>query len=391
LIAPHLRIQPGQKALTPEQEAEARRFAEACIQAHLSTEPVDEPEAEALLRQAYAVVGLVPPQHIYWLDGPLQLVAVRSPVHVDASVRESVKNVAKSVWESVKNVPENVENIARAKMWDTLNPSEWDSVVGVVRDRVWVPRGENNVRKSVENIVGDSVNASVCTRVGARVCARVIDRKPTPIKASGAWAFVCECVGAYYDASWLACAQFFDCYLAPNALHALAHFNVQVSGYWLGKNTAVLVRRPARLSRDRQGRLHSATGKCIEYPDGWGFYAWHGVQVPERVILDPDRLTREDFHTESNVEVRRVIQERMGSRFVAELGGVVLDRGPRGTLYEVALPDDPERVARYVQVQDASTPRQYVLRVPPTIQTAAEAVAWSFQVGVEDYHPTQET
>ena len=57
----------------------------------------------------------------------------------------------------------------------------------------------------------------------------------------------------------------------------------------------------------------------------------------------------------------------------------------------MALPrDDPERVASYVQVQDASTERHYFLRVPPTIQTAAEAVAWTFQVTVKDYHPAQE-
>jgi hypothetical protein len=64
---------------------------------------------------------------------------------------------------------------------------------------------------------------------------------------------------------------------------------------------------------------------------------------------------------------------------------------PGGTLYEVALPGDPERVARYVQVQDASTERQYFLRVPPTIQTAAEAVAWSFGLSGQDYHPVQKT
>ena len=94
---------------------------------------------------------------------------------------------------------------------------------------------------------------------------------------------------------------------------------------------------------------------------------------------------------ERNLEARRVIQERMGSRFVWELEGKYIDGGPHGVLYEVELPGDPERVARYVQVQDASTARQYFLRVPPTIQTVAEAVAWSFQVGVKDYHPSQET
>src|SRR5262249_40177053 len=107
-----------------------------------------------------------------------------------------------------------------------------------------------------------------------------------------------------------------------------------------------VVRRPRLLSRDEQGHLHSATGKCLEYRDGWGFYAWHGVRVPERIILAPERLSREDFLNEGNVEVRRVIQERMGKRFVSELEGIVLDSSPRGMLYEVALPDDPERVAR---------------------------------------------
>jgi hypothetical protein len=198
-------------------------------------------------------------------------------------------------------------------------------------------------------------------------------------------------VRAYDAAPWLAVYQFFDAYLAPNELHALAHFNQLVSGHWLGEEEALIVRRPRVLCRDQARRLHSATGKCIEYHDGWGFYAWHGVQVPERVILSPEMLTREDFLSEKNVEVRRVIQERMGHRFVSAIGGVVLERSPRGTLYEVDLSDDPEGVAHYVQVQDASAERQYFLRVPPTIRTAAEAVAWTFQVGVEDYQPTDET
>jgi hypothetical protein len=98
------------------------------------------------------------------------------------------------------------------------------------------------------------------------------------------------------------------------------------------------------------------------------------------------------FLNERNLEVHRAMQERMGERFVSELGGQVIDASPRGMLYEVRLPeDDPERVACYVQVQDASTERCYFLRVPPTIQTAAEAVAWTFQVGVDDYCPAQET
>src|SRR5690348_8650553 len=45
----------SQQTLTPAQQAAAKtaadRFDEACIQAHLSTEPVDEQTAKAYLRQ----------------------------------------------------------------------------------------------------------------------------------------------------------------------------------------------------------------------------------------------------------------------------------------------------------------------------------------------------
>jgi hypothetical protein len=59
----------------------------------------------------------------------------------------------------------------------------------------------------------------------------------------------------------LACFRFFDEYLAPNALNALAYFNERVSGYWLGQEEALLVRRPRVLARDASGHLHHATGK----------------------------------------------------------------------------------------------------------------------------------
>ncbi|HLV98685.1 MAG TPA: hypothetical protein VKT82_08420 [Ktedonobacterales bacterium] len=360
MIPDHLRIQPGQQALTPEQEAEARRFAEERIQAQLSTEPVDEQEAGALLRQAYEVAGLAAPQRIQWVDGPLQLVAVLAPPSVRDSVSASVDAGALlSVGESVVN---SISASVRGRVEESVGESVEERVWSSVEESVWI-----SVRDSVSASVGDRVRDSVRDRV---------------------W----RSIWAYDNAPGLAFYHFFDVYLAPNALRALACFNERVSAYWLGEALAVIVRRPRVLARDQEGHLHNASGKCIGYHDGWGLYAWHGVLVPEQVILAPETLTREDFLNQRNLETRRVIQERMGSRFVPELGGIVLDSGPRGTLYEVRLPaDDPEGVARYVQVQDTSKERQYFLRVPPTIQTAAEAVAWSFGLSGEGYHPERET
>src|ERR1051326_4095066 len=360
MIPDQLRIQPGQEALTPEQEAEVKRFAEARIEAQLSTESVDESEAEQLLRQAYAVASLPLPTHIHWLDGPLQAVAALAPPSLEASTRTIVEaslggsfgtSIQTSLWANLKaslwaSIEADLGYSINHRVWNRIAARVWFAIGDLVKDSLW---------ESVDT-EKDFLWPSLHIR-GPDLWESVGVSLEESIQAS---------VKAYEDAATLANYRFLDAYLAPNGLHALAHFNEQVSGYWLGNETALLVRRPRVLVCDQQGRLHSETGKCVEFRDGWGFYAWHGVRVPERVILAPEQLTREDFLSEENVEVRRVIQERMGARFVTELGGQVIDTSPRGTLYEVELPaDDPERVARYVQVQDASTERQYFLRVPP--------------------------
>ncbi len=402
-----LRLYPGQETLTPAQQAEAKRFAAERIAAQLSTEPVDEPETEQLLRQAYVVDGFSPPERILWLDGPLELLA-RSGLPIPGET--------------------NITNMDRASPWWNILPYDMRAAIEYrygdpdgfwrrlhnVEDRIKASVGKH-LWESIEASVGESIEASLWDRIAPGIQGGINAWIETgtwarlPANLQGRMAYVLRCNGykSIYDAFWtptdegvraydyaprLACFRFLDLYLAPNDLRALAHFNERVSGYWLGNKGAALVRRPRVLALDHEGRLHSETGKCVEYRDGWGFYAWHGVRVPEQVILAPESLTRADFLMESNPEIRRVIQERMGERFVSELGGKVIDSGPRGTLYQVEMPAPaPERVARFVQVQDASTPRQYFLRVPPTIQTAAEAVAWSFEMPVEKYQPTQET
>jgi hypothetical protein len=345
-----LQLRPGQQDLTPAQEVEVTRVVAESIQAQLATEPVEEAEAEALLRHAYRASNLAVPERIHWVDGPLQFAGV-----LDALTRSKTPGVSDGY-----HLRRRVE------------VAFWKRVAALVTP---------GVLSSVETGVGQPVAWNVWNRVGQRIAASL---------SPGAGASIV----AYHEASWLALAHFYATCLAPNELEALSRFNRLVSGYWLGPAEAILVRRPAVLARDAEGRLHSATGPCVAYPDGWSCYAWHGVQVSAQVILAPETLTRTDFLGAPNLEVRRVIQERMGERFVPALGQII-DVGLRGTLYEVPLSgddeDEPEQVARYLQVQDASTPRQYFLRVPPWVETAAQAVAWSFRLPVEAYHPTRET
>ena len=98
---------------------------------------------------------------------------------------------------------------------------------------------------------------------------------------------------------------------------------------------------------------------------------------------------------ERNLELRRVLLERMGhDRFLAAVSAEVLDedRDPGGVrrLLRVPLANDEPLVC--LAVQDPSTTRRYIIRVPPSTRTCRQAAAWI--AGFDDpdrYHPLIET
>lgn len=263
---------------------EAARFAAERIQAQLSTRPVDEQEAEKLLNQAYQMAGLEPPSTTLWLDGPLDLVRLFVPSSMGAMVD------ARAWVRLIEGIGENVgEHIWRCA-WKNAEADVAFRLQGSVRGAVGNRIGasvEANVYRLVRASVEASVNAEVWSRVRTSARPRVKVGLWEDIKAIVDYS-ISASVRAYAVAPALGVYRFFDEYLASNDALALAQFNEMVSGYWLGKNLALIVRRPKLLSLDADGRLHSATGKCVEYHDGWGFYAWHGVQVPDTIMLSPE-------------------------------------------------------------------------------------------------------
>jgi hypothetical protein len=415
-LDPALRLVAGQEALTPAQEAEMRRFTDTYIQTQLSTEPVDEHVAQAIVERAYVLAGLDAPEQIEWLDGPRQLVERLFSSTVQGAPQVSVwphvqEELAGTMFESVGGemdaVGQQVEEVLFEGIEDRVRAGVGVPILSRLRDTAHkgapdAPQSDlwHRIQEYCEYLIWydedwDDLWYSDWERaLGGYTdsgLGNVRGNRFLHVEGYDVRDFLWSSVRAYQDASWLASCQYFARYYAPNDVTPLAQLNQLVSGYWLGRDLALIVRRPQQLLLDTAGRLHSATGPSVRYGDGWDVYAWHGVSVSERVISAPERLTAKDWSGTQNVEVRRVIQERMGARFISEIGGVALDSGPRGTLYQAELPGDPERVAHYVQVHDTSTERIYYLRVPPTIQSAEEAVAWTFGLNPGEYRPVQES
>ena len=237
--------------------------------------------------------------------------------------------------------------------------------------------------------VRDQVGDQVLTQVRAQVLTQVVDQV-------GDHTYYCGY--GHHDAEWL---SFYD-YMggvvgiaAAERLAGLIALTKSCGWWWPFQGACILTERPCHLARDQRNRLHCETRAAIEYPDGWGVYSWHGTRVPADVILNPESITVERIDYEQNAEIRRVMLERYGwGRYLENNGATVVHSDARGILYRKEIPGDEPLVM--VKVKN-STPepdgssKDYLLRVPPDMTSASQAVAWTFGISTEQYSPIVET
>jgi hypothetical protein len=183
---------------------------------------------------------------------------------------------------------------------------------------------------------------------------------------------------------------------------------------------------PTVVGRDAQNRPHSDTGPHLAWRDGWKLYAVHGVRVPADIIEDPTSITVARIDAEQNAEVRRVMLERFGAaRFMRESGAKAIHQDRFGVLYRRELAGDepivmvrllnttpePDGMLDEVQARAAFGDvavnasialaqdrgievrrwKEYMIRVPPDMQRAKQAVAWTAGMSEGDYSPRTET
>jgi hypothetical protein len=182
--------------------------------------------------------------------------------------------------------------------------------------------------------------------------------------------------------------------------------------------------RPILVAKDDQNRPHRDDGPFLAWRDGWALYAIHGVRVPAHVVEAPQTITVAEIEAEQNAEVRRVMIERYGAaRFLLESGAKQVSRTKYGVLYRKEVEGDepivmvrllnstPEpdgqltseqarkefgarifdRTAARAGAREDARWKAYMLRVPPTIEDATEAVAWLSGKTAATYAPIVET
>ncbi len=208
-----------------------------------------------------------------------------------------------------------------------------------------------------------------------------------------------ECIYGCHDSLWLGFCQFLHDQCGAEGtdlLEGLIGLAQTCGCWWPFDQIAVMSERPQCLQLNPQGQLHSADDEpALQFPGEEGIWAWNGTTMSSDAYRAQIHATLAQIRRERNVLRRRMLIRAYGEdRYIRDSGAKKIHEDAWGVLYRALLPGDEPIVM--VRVRNATAEpdgsyRFYYLRVPPTITTAREAVAWTFGLRPDAYAPEVET
>lgn len=169
----------------------------------------------------------------------------------------------------------------------------------------------------------------------------------------------------------------------------------------------LVCRKPVDIHVDSRGRLHNPKGAAVTWKTGRKMYFVKGLEVPSSWVTTGVKV--EDIEAEDNAELRRIAMELYGYKeYMLDSGAEMIAQDEYGQLWKKEVPNDepivmvsmlnstpePEFMEGLEQRQDFRPTedampgawfKRYMLRVPPTVTTPVEGLAWVQKKSVEDY------
>lgn len=375
--------------------------------------PLDRQRAEGIVSRMYSAVGEKSPKFI-WCDSPedgliaASILVFSQLLRFDAANCEAVllgKTIRRALmpWRDLTERPNNPASLA----WRV---SGLRDVCAVLRRRVgerglrsfgsrtkysldaWLPsylQLEENFKRQSEEFARDFAAAASSLWVLSE--AEHGHSLITLAQADGLMELGSTVSWIWSEPNVL-CGSFESIYVAVGILSGAGIGEVSQSDSVTGGH-----RQP-----DFDARNSAAIGLLQEYSEhcGWCFPFANYCIMSDR----PSELfTLAEIESEFNIEVRRVMTELYGiGRYIQDTHAELIHEDKFGKLYRKPAPEgenewensDEDLVV--VQVTNSTrepdgTYRQYFLRVPPGMQRARQAVAWTFGMSEEEYQPAFET
>lgn len=372
-----------------------RDFGQELLGASRSVSRGGKDEVERAIRELYGLMKKPAPE-VVWLSNPMQL-SLTSRKHetsrpLQAQLRHDEELLARRLRQAIMNeLGQNSFDQLFNTVWSSL-PSEELSMLPNLVEREMIMRArvdstEPSLRKATEWTwtLGTNTFRGRFNGTGWLSTA-----SPADVVVEWCWRALLK----------LALAEISRRYLnipidVSSGAQLDRHFDfaLLVHAHMCFEDVVFLSERPRSVHIDADGRFHNDSGPAISYDGGFEIFCWHGTRVPPYAIMIEPKVSLID--SEQNVEARRVMIERYGvSRFLQDAGASLVHEDDFGRLYRRDLFGDEPLVM--VEVKNATpepdgTRRRFFLRVPPSISSARQAVAWTFSMSTLEYAPIIES
>ncbi|MBD2197325.1 MULTISPECIES: DUF6745 domain-containing protein [Calothrix] len=191
--------------------------------------------------------------------------------------------------------------------------------------------------------------------------------------------FLGDCLLPEWGISWagmFATAHRLSVALPEEKYNLFCNYMQQVGWMFPYEGVAIAIQRPS-IRRNSAGEIHGEGIPAIEFPDGFGVYAYRGINLPEQYgKVHPTNWRGEWLLEQRNAELRRVLIQGIGyERICQDLQAKECDRWQEYTLLQIESEIDVEPI-HLLKMTCPSTDFIHVLRVPPDINSAREAIRW---------------
>ena len=326
--------------LTPEQEDLIPVYWEKWRAIALSTEPIDRDRAADAVKKAYTFIREKEPDIIFIYSPYMALNKVLPLKSELGSAKDRKLHLL--IWEELEN---ELCNELDDELWSERESTREGQPESLMWNRIW-----DELETQFDIVFSSSSN-----------------------------------LGCLEPELWVHDGYYFDiCISILNCTHYTQEewslFQALVSNCgWIFAFDKVcyVCDRPRILSFDSQQRLHAEGSPAIQFADGFSVYAYHGVSLPEKYgKVHPQQWRSEWLLSEDNAELRRVLIQGIGyDRICQELAAVELDSWQEYTLLKIDNNVDVEAIY-LLKMTCPSTGYVHILRVPPDVSSAREAICW---------------
>ena len=282
--------------------ASALQIRAAWLEQLLSTAPAERARAEHGVRRLYGAAGLPDPQYFVWFESPCTasraIASLLAPHDPDWAER----------LERLSHADDSEQSLERARSalregMRLTHGSEATAAMGAPLGSHLQHRGEpsrlalgfiNERFDLVDDpmeLFGAHDDEDELQRAESRYWGSVRGALPSVLHCSTTGSLIGSSFFEDYSFSMMADDAHRVGTRETPPMMAAAWETARAGGmWWPFEHGAILCERPAELHVNEQRLLHRGDGPAAVFRDGWRVYAWNGKAVPERWIMEPEKV-----------------------------------------------------------------------------------------------------